>query len=178
MKHLTRKITIGLLATTLSLSAKDPSPSYSILDLESVMLKESAAHEYVTEKGAEKLDDPKLLTLTSLNEEFSSKLDLFSSSHTKQELKTFKKIYKQELKTLKKIYKQLLEDHATLSEGVIRLKLEQAVLKAENDAYKEEKKTTWERFKNWFFKLDTTKVLASIVSGTFTLIAALLAILL
>lgn len=167
MKYLTGKITLGLLATTLSLSAKDPTLPYSILDMEQSMLQESAETDPFTPKGAEKLTDPNLLISRSPNRAGALEKALCSSSLTKKELKT-----------LKKIYKQLLEDYATLSEEVKKLKLENAELKAENDAYKEEKKSTWERLKNWFFKLDTTKVLASVASGTFTLIAALIAILL
>lgn len=167
MKHLTRKITLGLLATTLSLSAKDPILPYAILDMEKSMLPESVVSAPLTQKSEDKLTDPKLLIASLLQGEASFEQALFNSSHTKRELRT-----------LQKIYKQLLEDYATLSEEAKKLKLEHALLKAENDAFKDEKKSTWERFKNWFFKLDTTKVLSSFVSGTFTLIAALIAILL
>lgn len=150
MKHLTRKITIGLLTTTLSLSAMNPTLSFSLSDLDGPMLKELEVLEYSPEKSAKKSNEPKLRNgYVSL-----------------QELMTFKEICKKAFK------------NQALSEEANKLKLDHAVLKAENDAYKEEKKSTWERLKNWFFKLDTTKVLASVASGTFTLIAALIAILL
>lgn len=152
MKYLTRKITIGLLTTTLNLSAMNPtlSFSFSLSDLGGPMLKEPDEHEYSPEKGSIKSTDPK---------------------------QQFGDVSKQELKTFKKIGKKLLKNQG-LSKAEKKQKLEQAMLKAENDASTEEKKSTWERLKNWFFKLDTTKVLASIVSGTFTLIVAILAILL
>lgn len=162
MKHLTRKITIGLLATTLSLSATDllartlspsatdPTPSYSLLDLDGPMLKEQDVLEYSPEKGSKESNDPK---------------------------QQFGDVSLQELMTFKKICKKTIKNHA-LSKEEKKRKLEQAMINAENDAYKEEKKSTWERLKNWFFKLDTTKVLGSIVSGTFALIVALLSILL
>jgi hypothetical protein len=165
MKHLTRKITLGLLATTLCLSAKDPTPPYSLLEMEKAMLQESVVLPIIQE-NPHKLNDPALLIASLQSGEELLEQDSLIGSHAQEELKA-----------LKKVYKQLIANYSALSEEAQKLKLEQATLKAENEIYKQEKKSTWERLKNWFFKLDTTKVLSTFISGTFTLIAAIIAIL-
>jgi hypothetical protein len=166
MKYFTRKITLGLVATTLSLSAKTPLPAYSTLAMDKSTLQESVLSTPFKQKRALKASDPKVLLANLRHGEASLEKAILIDTHAKDELKA-----------LQKIYKKLVADYAALSEEAQKLKLEQAILCAENDAFKEEKKSFWERFKNWMFNLDSTKVVTSVITGTCSIIAALIAIL-
>lgn len=166
MKHLPRKITLGLMATTLTLAAKDPSQSYSTLKMEKAFVQESSVSPHLKQKRAYKFNDPKLLLANLRHGE--ANLDQAILQNTEAQ---------EELKALQKVYKKLVADYSALSEEAQQLKLDQALLKAENEAFKQEKKSFWERFKDWMFKLDSTKVVTSIITGTCSIIAALIAIL-
>lgn len=75
-----------------------------------------------------------------------------------------------------------LKAQAELAEALkkenIALKFKHAVFKAKEATHQAEKKSFWEGVKNWFSKIDGTKVVTSIISGIVTIIGTILLIIL
>lgn len=74
--------------------------------------------------------------------------------------------------------KVVKEAAATLKKKNLALTFKTAVLKAKHVAHQKEKKTFWQGVRNWFAKIDGTKVVTTILSGALTILGTLLLILL
>lgn len=164
MKHVTRKITLGLLATTLTLSANTVHPP-STLNTGNTVSQERMSPN--TAHHPQKLNDPGKLIESLRRGEAQLEQALLSGAQAQDELTS-----------LKTRYKQLMAEYTSLSEDILKLQLENVTLKTENETYRAERKGTWERFKSWISTIDATKVASAVITGIFTIIAALVAILL
>jgi hypothetical protein len=189
MKHLTHKFAISLLVTSVALPSvfaresliETPrvvsSAAFELLDLTPPTISLSILLKNTSIVSSEKFE---LLDLTSpkrspelLLKDTEEQLSVLGPSGLKWDQPKLNKIHK---KLLTKHLK-LKAKFDALSESEKIIKLEIAALKMEQEKFQTAERSTWERFKDWVFKLDVTKVASAAIGGLVTVIGILLTIL-
>lgn len=141
MKHLSKKIAISLLATSVTFSSTS---------------------------GAGTLIDPGVVldgnTTAQLNNQWirAEGLDEATSLFLQRTLAT--QTENRRLKT----------ERDSLMSKISRLEFQNIVLNAQQQKYRTEEHSTWQRFKNWVGKLDVTKITTTIISSLLTIIGTVL----
>lgn len=151
MKHLSYKIAVNALVTSVILSSVNATGAFT----ETYQPVVSS-----TAKTAVTLNDPQAIIASLRAGEAQLEQALVAGAHAQEEAIRLKAEY------------EALKSKAT------RLKFQNVVLEAQQQEHRAEKQSTWQRFKNWVSKLDVTKVVTTVVSGIVTLIGTLLLILL
>lgn len=165
MKHLSHKLAVSLLATSVTLSSVNA--DRPLLEAPSVVSFDSTTKYPVRKAHQPRLNNPESIIRSLRDGEAQIEKALLSGAAAQDEVIE-----------LTKLYNNLKAQFDALSEEAKQLKIENAALKIENEDFKAEKKSTWERFKNWVFKLDVTKVATTLITSTVTLICTLLVIIL
>ena len=169
MKHLLNKLTVSLFVTCVALPsiyARAP-----ILEVPTAAESYSAMPETLIHDVKQPQSNP-LEPLKRLSDIETQTMLLgvtMQDEHTQ---------YKRQYKILIGEYLALKAKFDALSESEKASRLENALLKIEQQKYQDEKKSTWQRLKNWLFNLDVTKVTTTVITGLITVISTLLIILL
>lgn len=150
MKHLSHKVAVSLLASSVVLSSVNASGA--LLEIPRVVSS--------TQRTAVKLNEPQVI-VDSLHTVWTQLEQALLSGAEAQE----------EILRLKAEYNALKSEAAAL-------KFKNVVLEAQKAKEHAEKQSTWQKFKNWVSKIDGTKVITTIVSGLITLVGTLLLLLL
>jgi FtsZ-binding cell division protein ZapB len=164
MKHLSHKLAASLLATSVTLSlAHADTPLLELPLFDSVDVTKTPVH---------KVHQPHFNSSNSIIQylrdgEAQLEKALLSGAAAQDEVIA-----------LTKTYNNLKSQFDALSEETKKLTIENAALKIEQEKLKSKKQSTWQRFQNWIFKLDATKVATTIISGLATVICTLLVIIL
>lgn len=167
MKHLSQKLAISFLATSVTLSsvnADRPLLEVTNLDVPSVV-----SFDYTTKNLAQKaykrLNDPESIIRNLHDVHTQLKKALLNGAAAQDEA----------IKLQSKL-DELESRFNNLNEEAQKLILENATLKIEQEKHRAEKQSTWERLKNWIFKLDATKVATTLITGLFSVLCTLLVI--
>ncbi len=163
MKHLSQKLAVSLLATSLTLSSVNA--DRPLLEMPSVV--SSTLKTPVKSSSQQRLNDPKSIIRSLRDGEAQLEKALLSGAAAQDEVIE-----------LTKLYNNLKAQFDALSEEAKQLKIENAALKIEQEQHNAEKQSAWQRFKNWIFKLDVTKVATTVITSLVTVICTLLVIIL
>jgi hypothetical protein len=165
MKHLSHKLAVSLLATSVTLSSVNA--DRPLLEVPSVVSFHSITKDSVQRAHQPRLNSPQSIIRSLRAGEAQLEKALLSGAAAQDEVVT-----------LTILYNDLRTQFDNLSDEAKQLKIENAALKLEQEEHKAEKKSTWERIKNWIFKLDVTKVSTTVITSLVTLICTLLVIIL
>lgn len=165
MKHLSHKLAVSLLATSVTLSSVNA--DRPLLEVPSVVSFDNTAKHLDYKVQKQRLNNPESIITSLRYGEAQIEKALLSGAAAQDEVIE-----------LTKLYNKLKSEFDALSEDAQKLKIENALLKTQQEEHRAEKKSTWERFKNWVFKLDTTKVTSTIISGLISVLCTLLVIIL
>lgn len=172
MKHLLNKLAISLLVTSVELPLVNADAS--LLEVPRV----DSSNLNVSPESLNPNNGKTFHTLEEilkhLNDTEAQVAAELKDGNVQKERAKFKKIYNE----LVEKYRKLKIKFDALSESEKQLKIENAALKTEQEKHRAEKQSAWQRFKNWIFKLDVTKVTTTIITGLITVISTLLIILL
>ena len=165
MKHLSHKLAVSLLATSVTLSSVNA--DRPLLKTPSVVSFDSVSKHPVHTAHQARFNSPESIIRSLRDGEAQLEKALLSGAAAQDEVIR-----------LTKIYTKLKSQFDNLSDETKQLKIENAALKLEQEEHKAEKQSTWQRFKNWVFKLDVTKVATTVITSLVTLICTLLVIIL
>lgn len=165
MKHLSHKLAISLLATSVTLSSVNA--NHPLLEMPRVVSFDSATKHPVRKAHQTRLNNPELIIQSLRNGEAQLEKALLSGAAAQDEVIE-----------LTKLYTALKSEFDALGEVAQKLKIKNAALKIEQEQHKAEKQSTWQRFTNWIFKLDVTKVATTLITSLVTLVCTLLVIIL
>jgi len=134
MKHLSHKLAISLLATSVTLSSVNA--DRPLLD-QGVVSFDYTTKNHIQKSPRQRLNDQKSIVQSFHSIETQLKKALIKGE-TAQE----------ELLELTHVYKKLKSEFDALSEEAKELKIQNAALKIEQEEHNAEKKSTWQIFKN------------------------------
>lgn len=164
MKHLSHKLAVSLLATSVTLSSVNA--DRPLLEVPSVVSFDNTTKD-LAQKAYKRLNSPESIIRSLRDGQIQLEKALLKGAAAQDEVIE-----------LTKLYNKLKSEFDTLSEDVQKLKIENASLKFEQKEHKAEKRSTWQRFKNWVFKLDATKVATILITGLISVLGTLLIIIL
>lgn len=165
MKHLSHTIAVSLLATSVTLSSV--SADRPLLEVPSVVSFDNTAKHLAYKVQKQRLNSPESI-ITSLRYGEAQLEEALLSGAAAQD----------EVIELTKLYNKLKSEFDALSEDAQKLKIENALLKTQHEEHRAEKQSTWQRFKNWIFKMDATKIASTVITGIISVLCTLLVIIL
>ncbi|MDP3935918.1 MAG: hypothetical protein Q8Q56_02900 [Alphaproteobacteria bacterium] len=180
MKHIPHKLIIGLLATSMTLSSVNADHPLlkevpSLVSFESITNPPIAPPSTPVENSSVPVENS---SVNRLNNTESIIRSLRDGGAQLEKALLSGAAAQDELITLTKLYNQLKSKFDALSEESKQLITENAVLKAEQEEHSAEKQSTWQRLKNWLFKMDVTKVASTVITSVISVICTLLIIVL